>query len=564
MRSRISLIALGALVALSQSALAQRGASGHVNVLYWQAPSILNPYLSSGTKDVESSSVILEPLLRFNERGEMVATLAAEVPTVANGGFSADFKTITYKLRPNLKWSDGSAFTASDVLFTYEYCTGIKGCAKANTFTPVERVVAVDPLTVRITFKAAKPYPYDVFNGATTPILQRNQFKDCLGDKAPTCTQQNFNPIGTGPFMVREFRPNDVIQLVANPNYRDPARPSFATMTIKGGGDAAAAGRAVMETGEFDYAWNLQLAPDVLGRMARGGKGKVVSAFGTLVERIEINLTDPNPRHGELRSTTRHPHPFLTDIRVRRALSMAIDRNILVEIGYGPAGRVTCNLVPAPIAFASDNTDCVKQDMAGAKALLDQAGWRPGPDGVRVKDGVKLEINYLTSTNAVRQNFQALVKQWWTELGVSTNLRNVSASVFFGGDAGSPDTFQKFYADVEMYANNFDGTDPENYLAEHVCDKIPRPETQWQGTNMNRYCNPEYDRMVKELSSTAGIERRAVIAKKLNDMLTKESYVVIPLVDRGRVSSHANNLGGVKLNTWDSELWNVHEWTRLR
>ena len=564
MRSRISLIALGALVALSQSALAQRGASGHVNVLYWQAPSILNPYLSSGTKDVESSSVILEPLLRFNERGEMVANLAAEVPTVANGGFSADFKTITYKLRPNLKWSDGSAFTASDVLFTYEYCTGIKGCAKANTFTPVERVVAVDPLTVRITFKAAKPYPYDVFNGATTPILQRNQFKDCLGDKAPTCTQQNFNPIGTGPFMVREFRPNDVIQLVANPNYRDPARPSFATMTIKGGGDAAAAGRAVMETGEFDYAWNLQLAPDVLGRMARGGKGKVVSSFGTLVERIEINLTDPNPRHGELRSTTRHPHPFLTDIRVRRALSMAIDRNILVEIGYGPAGRVTCNLVPAPIAFASDNTDCVKQDMAGAKALLDQAGWRPGPDGVRVKDGVKLEINYLTSTNAVRQNFQALVKQWWTELGVSTNLRNVSASVFFGGDAGSPDTFQKFYADVEMYANNFDGTDPENYLAEHVCDKIPRPETQWQGTNMNRYCNPEYDRLVKELSSTAGIERRAVIAKKLNDMLTKESYVVIPLVDRGRVSSHANNLGGVKLNTWDSELWNVHEWTRLR
>ena len=564
MRSRISLIALGALVALSQSALAQRGASGHVNVLYWQAPSILNPYLSSGTKDVESSSVILEPLLRFNERGEMVANLAAEVPTVANGGFSADFKTITYKLRPNLKWSDGSAFTASDVLFTYEYCTGIKGCAKANTFTPVERVVAVDPLTVRITFKAAKPYPYDVFNGATTPILQRNQFKDCLGDKAPTCTQQNFNPIGTGPFMVREFRPNDVIQLVANPNYRDPARPSFATMTIKGGGDAAAAGRAVMETGEFDYAWNLQLAPDVLGRMARGGKGKVVSAFGTLVERIEINLTDPNPRHGEWRSTTRHPHPFLTDIRVRRALSMAIDRNILVEIGYGPAGRVTCNLVPAPIAFASDNTDCVKQDMAGAKALLDQAGWRPGPDGVRVKDGVKLEINYLTSTNAVRQNFQALVKQWWTELGVSTNLRNVSASVFFGGDAGSPDTFQKFYADVEMYANNFDGTDPENYLAEHVCDKIPRPETQWQGTNMNRYCNPEYDRLVKELSSTAGIEKRAVIAKKLNDMLTKESYVVIPLVDRGRVSSHANSLGGVKLNTWDSELWNVHEWTRLR
>ena len=551
-------------MALSQAATAQRGSSGHANVIYWQAPSILNPYLSTGTKDVESASLVLEPLIRFNEKGEMVPFLAADVPTVANGGFSADFKTITYKLRPGLKWSDGTPFTASDVLFTYEYCTGIKGCAKSNIFAPVDKVVAVDPTTIRITFKAAKPYPYDVFGGASTPILQRAQFKDCLGDKAPSCSKENFNPVGTGPFMVKEFRPNDVIQYVANPNYRDPAKPAFATLTLKGGGDAAAAGRAVMETGEFDYAWNLQLAPDVLARMGRGGKGKTVAAFGTLVERIEMNLTDPSPKHGDARATTKHPHPFLTDIRVRKALSMAIDRNLLVEVGYGPAGRPTCNLVPAPIAFASSNTDCIKQDMAGAKALLDQAGWRVGPDGVRAKDGVKMEILYQTSTNAVRQNFQALVKQWWTELGVKTELRNVSASVFFGGDPGSPDTFQKFFADVEMYANNFDGTDPEGYLAEHVCDKIPRPETQWQGTNMNRYCNPEYDKLVKELSATAGVEKRAVIAKRLNDMLTKDSYVVVPLVDRGRVSAHSNSLGGVVLNTWDSELWNAADWFRRK
>ena len=564
MKLRHSLIALGALVALSQAAYAQRGSSGHVNVLYWQAPSILNPYLSGGTKDLESSSLVLEPLIKFNQIGEMVPALVESVPTVANGGFAADFKTITYKLRSGLKWSDGSPLTSSDVVFSYEYCTGIKGCAKSATFNPVDKVVAVDNLTVRITFKAAKPYPYDVFGGATTPIIQRAQFKDCLGDKAPSCTKENFNPVGTGPFMVKEFRPNDVIQMVANPNYRDPAKPAFATLTLKGGGDAAAAGRAVMETGEFDYAWNLQLAPDVLARMVKGGKGKTVSSFGTLVERIEMNLTDPSAKHGDLRSTTKNPHPFLTDIRVRKALSMAIDRTTLVEIGYGPAGRPTCNLVPAPIAFASNNTDCIKQDMAGAKALLDQAGWRVGADGVRAKDGVKMEINYLTSTNAVRQNFQALIKQWWTELGAKVELRNVSASVFFGGDAGSPDTFQKFYADVEMYANNFDGTDPENYLAEHACDKIPRPETQWQGTNMNRYCNAEYDKLVKEMTSTAGVEKRAVLAKRLNDMLTKDSFVVVPLVDRGRISAHANSMGGVLLNTWDSELWNAADWFRIK
>ena len=564
MKLRHSLIALGALVALSQAAYAQRGSSGNVNVLYWQAPSILNPYLSGGTKDIESASLILEPLIKFNQNGEMIPALVETVPTVANGGFAADFKTITYKLRAGLRWSDGSPVTSSDVVFSYEYCTGIKGCAKANTFTPVDKIVAVDALTTRITFKAAKPYPYDVFGGASTPIIQRAQFKDCLGDKAPTCTKENFNPVGTGPFMVKEFRPNDVIQMVANPNYRDPAKPAFATLTLKGGGDAAAAGRAVMETGEFDYAWNLQLAPEVLARMVRGGKGKTVSSFGTLVERIEMNLTDPAAKHGDLRSTTKFPHPFLTDVRVRKALSMAIDRATLVEIGYGPAGRPTCNLVPAPAAFASSNTDCIKQDMAGAKALLDQAGWRMGADGVRAKDGMKLEINYLTSTNAVRQNFQALIKQWWTELGVKTELRNVSASVFFGGDAGSPDTFQKFYADVQMYANNFDGTDPESYLGNLVCDKIPRPETQWQGTNNNRFCNPEYDKMVTQLSSTSGVAQRGAIAKRLNDMVTKDSYVVVPLVDRGRISAHSNSLGGVVLNTWDSELWNAADWFRVK
>ena len=564
MKLRHSLIALGALVALSQAAYAQRGSSGNVNVLYWQAPSILNPYLSGGTKDIESASLILEPLIKFNQNGEMIPALVESVPTVANGGFAADFKTITYKLRAGLRWSDGSPVTSSDVVFSYEYCTGIKGCARANTFTPVDKVVAVDALTTRITFKAAKPYPYDVFGGSTTPIIQRAQFKDCLGDKAPTCTKENFNPVGTGPFMVKEFRPNDVIQMVANPNYRDPAKPAFATLTLKGGGDAAAAGRAVMETGEFDYAWNLQLAPDVLARMARGGKGKTVVAFGTLVERIEMNLTDPAAKHGDLRSTTKFPHPFLTDVRVRKALSMAIDRATLVEIGYGSAGRPTCNLVPGPPAFASSNTDCIKQDMAGAKALLEQAGWRVGADGVRAKDGMKLELNYLTSTNAVRQNFQALIKQWWTELGVKTELRNVSASVFFGGDAGSPDTFQKFYADVQMYANNFDGTDPENYLGNLVCDKIPRPETQWQGTNNNRYCNPEYDKLVKEMSSTAGVPQRGAIAKRLNDMVTKDSYVVVPLVDRARISAHSNSLGGVVLNTWDSELSNAADWFRVK
>ena len=566
MKLKTALMGAVAAFALAPAAFAERGSDGQLNIIYWQAPSILNPYLSSGTKDVESASLVLEPLAGFNEKGEVIARLVTEVPTVENGGVSADLTSITWKLIPDLKWSDGTPVTAADAVFTAQYCMDpAGGCAQLARYEGVQSVEAVDDLTIRVTFTGPKPNPYQAFVGATSPLLQAAQFAECLGAKAPECTAANFGPIGTGPFVVTEFKTNDTIQFAANPNYRDPMKPAFATVNFKGGGDAQSAARAVLETGEFDYAWNLQLAPDVLAGMAAAGKGHVINAFGTLVERIEMNMTDPDAglAEGE-RSTVAHPHPILSDIKVREALSKAIDRNLLVEVGYGPTGRATCNLVPAPELFASDNTGCIAQDMAGAKALLDEAGWVPGADGVREKDGRRLHLLYQSSTNAVRQDFQALIKGWWNELGVEVELKNVDASVFFGGDPGSPDTFQKFYADVEMYANNFDGTDPEPYLAQYTCAKAPGPDSQWQGENINRFCDPAYDAMVAELGKTGEMAKRGELARKLNDMLTKDSFVVVPLVDRGRNSGQAESLGGVVLNTWDSELWNVSDWFRVK
>jgi len=565
MKLKSLLLGAVALTALAPAAIAERGSDGHVNVIYWQAPSILNPYLSSGTKDIESSSLVIEPLGRFDQDGNMVPYLAEEIPTLENGGVSEDLKQITWKLKEGLLWSDGTPVTSADVKFTADYCMHPEGgCAQLAKFEGIASVETPDDLTIVVNFSEPKPNPYNAFMGGQSPIIQAAQFAECLGAKAPECTTANFGPIGTGPFVVDDFRPNDVISLSANPNYRDPAKPAFATMTFKGGGDAAAAGRAVLETGEFDYAWNLQLAPEVIAEMAKGGKGTPVSAFGTLVERIEMNMTDPSPDlpEGE-RSTAAHPHPILSDVKVRKALSMAIDRNLLVEIGYGQAGRPTCNLVPAPEIYASPNTDCLTQDIEGAKALLEEAGWTVGADGIREKDGMKFKLLYQTSTNAVRQDFQALIKQWWSEIGVETELRNVAGSVFFGGDPGSPDTFQKFYADVEMYANNFDGTDPQSYLQMYRCGNEPKPSSQWQGENINRFCNEEYDALLDELAKTGELEKRGEIAKKLNDIITKETMTIVPLVDRGRVSAHSNSLGGVILNTWDSELWNAADWYRI-
>ncbi|MXZ50404.1 MAG: peptide ABC transporter substrate-binding protein [Rhodobacteraceae bacterium] len=552
-----------ALIVMATSGFAMRGSSGHVNILYWQAPSILNPYLSGGTKELEAASLIIEPLARYDENGNMVPWLAESIPTTENGGVSDDLKTITWKIRDGLVWSDGSAFTSADVVFTHEYCTHPEGgCAQGQKFEDVVSVEALDDLTVKVTFGIEKPFPYGPFVGAQSPIIQKAQFENCLGTAAPGCTDQNFMPIGTGPFVVTEFRPNDVISLEANANYRDPAKPGFATVTFKGGGDATAAGRAVLETGEFDYAWNLQLAPQVIQQMSEAGKGQVISAFGTAVERIMVNMTDPSPERGEERSTRAHAHPFLSDINVRKALSLAIDRNILNEIGYGITGKPTCNVVPAPAIYASTANDgCLVQDMDMANQILDDAGWVVGSDGVREKDGMRLSMLYQTSTNAVRQDFQALIKQWWSEIGVETELRNLDASVFFGGDPGSPDTFQKFFADVEMYTNIFDGTDPEPYFNLWKCGREPSPDNGWQGGNIPRYCDDGYDANLSELSKTGDLNRRIELSKALNDQLMQE-YIMIPLIHRGRVSAHSNSLGGVVLNPWDSELWNIADWHR--
>ncbi len=565
MKMKTILLGAAAAVALSAcAARAERGADGHLNIIYWQAASILNPFLSGGTKDTEAASMVIEPLARYDEKGNMVPYLVDEIPTVANGGISEDLTTITWKLSPGILWSDGTPFTSADVVFTAEYCMHPEGgCQQETKFSGVTNVEALDDLTVKITFDSPKPFPYGPFVGVESPIIQAAQFANCIGADAPNCTAENFGPFGTGPFRVTEFKANDVVSYEANPNYRDPAKPAFATVTFKGGGDAASAARAVLETGEFDYAWNLQIDPTILTQMAAGGKGEVVSSFGTSVERLMVNLSNPSADLGDKRSTLEGgPHPFLTDPIVRTALSTAIDRNLLAEVGYGAAGKPTCNVLPAPAIYASTANDaCLVQDIAAANAMLDGAGWARGSDGIRAKDGVRLSILYQTSTNAVRQDTQALVKQWWGEIGVETELKNIDAAVFFGGDQSSPDTYQKLFADIEMYTNNFAGTDPEAYMNSWTCGDIPTPANNWLGSNMPRYCNPEYDALAAQMGQTSALDDRAALAKAMNDLLMQEG-AMIPLIHRGDVSAHSNTLQGVLMNSWDSELWNIADWSR--
>ena len=544
--------------------LTQRGEGGQLTFFFWQAPSNQMPYLAGGGKEQETASLVLEPLARYNPQGNLYAVLAEEVPTLENGGFADDFMSITWQLKEGLLWSDSTPVTSEDIVFTYEFCSNPDtGCSSADNYAGITSVEAVDDLTAVINFETPTPFPYKPFVSAGSNLIQKAQWEDCMGAAAIECTEESFMPVGTGPYTVVDFRPNDSVLYEANPNYRNANKPFFASVFIKGGGDAEAAARAVLETGESDYSWNLQVAPEVLAQMELGGFGAVQSALATSLERIMINFTNNDPELGDDRSEYldgNNPHPILTDINVRQAMSMAIDRNVLTTFGYGTLGRPTCNFIPNPPAFTSPNNEC-GQDIEGANALLDEAGIVDSDgDGIREKDGLPLSFVYQTSTNAVRQGYQAFIKQWWAEIGIETELRNIDAGVFFGGDVASPDTYGKFYTEVEMYTNGAAGQDFGGYLANYACANINGAENNWFGGNVTRYCNEEFDAMLDEFNAEADPARRQELVIAMNDHLV-QNYVILPLTNRGAVSGFSNRVLGPRINPWDAELWNVADWT---
>lgn len=545
--------------------LTQRGEGDQLTFIFWQAPSNQMPYLAGGGKEQSTAAIVLEPLAAYNAQGEIYPLLVDEVPTLGNGGFADDFMTITWKLKEGLLWSDGTPVTSADIVFTYEFCSHPDtGCSGADNYAGIASVVAEDELTAVVTFEEPTPFPYKPFVGAGNILIQKEQWEDCIGAAAVSCTDQAFFPIGTGPYMVTDFRPNDSVLYEANPNYRHPQKPFFSGVFIKGGGDAESAARAVLETGESHYSWNLQVAPEVLAQMELGGQGKVLSAIGTSLERIMINFTNnsadlPVEERSEYLDGA-NPHPTLQHIEIRQAMSMAIDNNVLTTFGYGSLALPTCNFIPNPPAYTSPNNTCA-QDIAGANELLDAAGFVDSDsDGVREADGIPLSYVYQTSTNAVRQGYQSFIKQWWADIGIETELRNIDAAVFFGGDVASDDTYGKFYTDVEMYTNSAAGLDFGSYLANYDCANINGAHNNWFGGNVTRYCNEEFDSLLAEFNAEADTSRRQELVIAMNDHLV-QNYVIIPLTNRGSVAGCSNAVNGCRVNAWDADLHNLADWT---
>ena len=547
--------------------MAQRGAGGDLKILYWQAPSTLNPHLAIGPKDSDAARLVLEPLASLGKDGQPIANgLAAEIPTVANGGIAKDFTSVTWKLRPGVKWSDGSSFSADDVAFTYTYqCDPLTAASTFDRCDGVQSVVARDPNTVLLTYRSPHPFVFQWGVGSEGSILQKDQYKLCVGTKAASC-EADRKPIGTGPYKVQDFKGSDVVTYDVNENFRDPNKPFFKSVTFKGGGEPEAAARAVFQAGDVDYAWNLAVEATVLRTMAQSSQtGSLVTVLGSSVERVDLNFSNPAASLGDRRGEPDTKHPYFTEKSVRRALAMATNRDAIAQRLYGDGvfGKGTCNVLAAPEALSSPNTkalDVCKFDLSAANAELDRAGWIKGADGVRAKGGVKLAMLFQTNVNARRENAQVILKKDWESIGFQVELRSEPFSSFFL--SSSPGGANRFWADVQMYADGGD-PDPTAYLAgAWTTGEMASKANNWLLGNRARYSNKEFDAIVAQLRTETDPARRTTLAIQANDLLIQD-VALIPLVQRAAVTSGiAKSLRGVDPSPWDSEMYNVADWRK--
>jgi peptide/nickel transport system substrate-binding protein len=536
----------------------KRGGGGALKALWWQGATLLNPHFAVGTKDQDGSRIFYEPLASWDPDGTLTPTLAAEIPSVQNGGVSKDGRSVTWRLKKGVAWHDGKPFTADDCLFTWEFAAdSATASVSIGTYKDV-KVEKVDSHTIRVAFQKPTPFWADPFCGVRGMVIPKHLFEAFKGSKSREAPN-NLKPVGTGPYRFVDFKPGDVVRGELNPNYHMPNRPFFDTIEMKGGGDAVSAARAVIQTGEFDYAWNMQVEDEILKRLEQGGKGRADIVTGGNIEHIQLNNTDPWKDVDGERSSVKTKHPFLTDPAVRQALNLLVDRSSVQEQIYGRTGVATANFLNAPERFNSKNNR-FEFNVDKANQILETAGWKKGGDGIRAKDGVKLKVVYQTSINAPRQKNQAIVKQACSKAGIDAEIKAVTASVYFSSDAANPDTYTHFYTDIQMYTTTMTMPDPELFMNQFTSWEIASKENKWQGRNITRWRSEEYDKIYRAAEAEMDPVKRAALFIKMNDLVI-QNVVVIPVVQRPRVAAVSSRLR-VEQSGWDSDFWALHNWYR--
>ena len=507
------------------------GPSGQVVIGFSQEPTVFNPLLPHIEVDQGVHWNIFSPLWLPDEKGNFVPELATEVPTMTNGGISADGLSWKVKLRSDVKWHDGEPFTAEDVKFSFDLINNPKFRAFTSNGFSLMRDIKVDSPT-EISWRTTKPY-------APLPALLSWTFivpKHILAKASdPNTAPFNNAPIGTGPFMWKERVAGDHITLVANRHYFGSG-PRLQTVVFKYIPDLTVM-FTQFETGAIDYIGLQGITADHYNQAKKLKDRNVVVGPSPFCESFILNLS----------------RPHFQEAAVREALYTAMDTQSVIEQVYYDLPTPTVTFLPRQSWAFNPHLAPHKYDPAKAKAMLDAAGWKPGGDGIRQKNGVRLAFtNSTTAGNHVRETAQQLLQQNWSDVGVEMSIKNMPPAVVWG-DYTVMSKFDSLMAsDDMMYGGDPDTT---SYFASNQI-----PAKGGAGLNYSEYVNPVADKLLLAGATTFDRAKRQQIYRKLEEII-RQDLPRLPMFQDVTIEGTKRGLIGYQPSVYVAcNTWNVKDW----
>ncbi|MEB3221878.1 MAG: peptide ABC transporter substrate-binding protein [Candidatus Sericytochromatia bacterium] len=534
MNAAVSRVTLAVAVAVAATACRHGGGAGAAApagtcvVVLPQEPELLNPYMSPMASVSTVSSLFFSGLVIPDEQGRWQPDLAERVPTLANGDvvLRGGGMRVRYRLRRNVRWHDGRPFTGEDVRATWRLVMNPAFPAVSRAgFEELRGVEVPDPHTVVLDFKR----PYAPYAELFPYVLPAHVL---AASREPARAAWHRAPVGTGPFRLTGWRSGDRLLAVAHEGYFR-GRPPIPRLDVRFVPNEATAYQ-LWRVGEADL---LQGAPaTAYDALQREAPGRVwLTPTGTW-EHLVFNLE----------------RPVWSDVRVRRAIAHLVDRQQLNARAYGGVLQPAWSeLTPGHWAFDARGTNAYPPDRAAAERLLDEAGWRLGPDGLRRRGGVPLAVTLVTTSDRPGRNLAAqLWRRQWRDLGITLTIERWPPAVVFGSAGG------------KLAAGAFD-------LALIASLSRPDPDTsfRWRsdqvppaGQNRSRYRDPRVDALLARGLATLEPRARATLYRDLAERLRLD-LPVIPLLYWVALDATSPRLRGFRPNpTIRGNLWNVWEW----
>lgn len=501
---------------------------GEVTVGLHQEPDRFWGPITGLTVAQEVADLLNEPLVRINDKLEYIPALASEVPTTQNGGISADGLTYTFKLRKGVKWHDGAPFTSKDVKFTYETILNPDMPVRGRVgWNQIDRVELPDDQTITFRFQTIDAAFLD--RVAIVTVLPQHVLGTVPSKELVNHAWFKTNKPGVGPFRFVEWRPGNYIALERNPDYYVNGRPYLDKLVLKIITDANTLTNQ-LETGEVDMRF--RMLNDQVTVVRAMPQLELASSTSTSPWLIWVNNKDPR----------------LSDKRVRLALNYGFDRKALTSTVLKGLVQPAYDLIP-PSSWAYTDAMIVKydHDAAKAKQLLEDAGFRPGPDGVRAKGDQRLSFELLNiAGEQERVQILSFIQNQWKDIGIEARIKNVDVATMWGKQLPAGQ-YDMAYSYSGRYADPAD-------LAQHYLCPEKRPTTNW-----GRYCNPALDDILLKAQATADqAQRKALYGQALKMTTEDPAYVFI-----GWRSDHTpvnKRVVGYKPAPAYLEMWNAADW----